>query len=177
MDEGKELEEIKTQIRHLAEKAQALEHQIKSKAKKPLLRKPVPGSGKVYATLITSANGVLETIPYHANISDPEYYEGFVLFQSEALADNYARAFTTFLKLRHQPGTVPPSQDHLQWSISVEEDFQFIADKGWWNLESKLLSIFPCFETQEDAINAINAIGQDALAHMVKTFGHYEEGA
>ena len=177
MDEMKELEDLKTQIKLLEQKSKYLEERLNRKSKKGLLSKPEPGSGQPYATCVANSNGVLKPDTWRANIEDPKYYEGFAIFQSEEQAQAYAQALNTFLALRHQPGTVPPSQDHLQWSISVEEDFKFIADKGWWNLESKLLSIFPCFEYQKDATAAIEAIGQDALAHMVKTFGHFQEDA
>lgn len=95
-------------------------------------------------------------------------------FQSRELAENYAKAFNTFLKLRHQAGTVPSTlspQYIIEWNFSEEGELIVVSS----DLFYKFNTWSPCFEDKEAAEKAIEVITKDRIIHMVKTFSHYAE--
>lgn len=136
-----------------------------------LLTKPVPGGCARYWTL--SDGGFIELVARvkTAVSGNPNYYTHGNIFQSEELAQAYADAIDTMLMLRHQPGTCPPSAKKNQWMIwPSDEKCNSLEFFTFYYLASKCSMISPCFNSKDDALQAIEVVGKTRILNMFKTF-------
>lgn len=137
-----------------------------------LLTKPLPGSGKGYWQIKGGTYGELVAYRLVAHTADCRWYEHGSIFQTETLAREYSRAINIMLLLRHQPGSVP-STDDAQCQIEVKRD----GSTGEFILEypvridkaTKMNKFSPCFVTEQAARDAVQAVGEERLLHMFKT--------
>lgn len=94
---------------------------------------------------------------------------------SRVCAESYATALNTFMKLRHQPGTVAARHDVLQWIIEVDYpslNRPELRIASYISLSNKTTRLSPCFNTKEAALNAAIAITRERIIDMFKTFHH-----
>ena len=170
------LKELEAAAASIQSEAQALRKIIE--APQALLTKPVPGSEQEYWIVDSRYSRGFGVVWNVANSKQPEYYSHGNLFQREELANDYAQAFDTLLLLRHQPGTVPAHDTGNQviiepdWPRSEHKQDLYIKARELNGLTYKMARVSPCFKTLEDAKNAIEVVGAEALMHMFKTLHH-----
>lgn len=187
MDKSKALERLTA----LETEAQELRKIIEAPEIKPmppsLLTKPRPGSREKYYCMSSEGSEYrkLDVYDLMATVTSPGWYEHGNLFQTRQLANDYAEAFDTFLLLRHQPGTVPPT-GYSQFALELFKNYDYDRDErqergevfikiiSRANMSSKLNKFSPMFGTLEDARGAIETIGEERLIHMFKTFHHID---
>lgn len=109
--------------------------------------------------------------------------EWYALFEDEAQAGAYGKAFAILAELRRQPGTITPvdrsfGDDGTNWVIipKLSDDNRVSSvDLDYWNSKVNAMScISPVFKSRELAEAAIARIGPATLAQMFKTFHHDE---
>lgn len=86
-------------------------------------------------------------------------------FQDSDTAQAYAEAFNTMLGLRHCKGSVKAAGRVYQYTI---DSYATVIDYTTITNKSQLIS--PCYATEQDAINAIETVGKDAIIKMFNTF-------
>lgn len=106
-------------------------------------------------------------------------------FDDPGVAANYARALSTMLRLRHQPGTVPATGMPTERSVSgnnchfIEphwsstDDEWVITIRKCSGVGTMLARISPPFIDAAVASKAIDTIGEADLLHMFFTFHHF----
>jgi hypothetical protein len=161
---------LQQQMKEMQEQLKKLQEVIEAPEEKTsLLQVPEAGSGDKYGIIGNIIMDELAGITRYAHSKrDREYTHGNV-FQTQELAEEYAKAIDTMLLLRHQKGSVPV-KDTEQYTI--EEDDDSLVVESWTCVFNKTRVISPCFETEEDALNAIQNVGEDNIKHMFATFHH-----
>lgn len=140
---------------------------------KSLLTKPEPGSGKTYFAVTGNGISPLHTYAYTAIATSPSAYQQGSIFQTQTLAEAYAQAIETMLLLRHQPGTVPANSGTYVLRVVTHYGQPILIKPDTWNSTGFVASfISPCFDTEADAIAAINTVGEERILRMFKTFHH-----
>lgn len=128
----------------------------------------IPKVGDKYYQLAAGARGGYWVVS--SGIISNEGY-GANCFESEELAQNYADAFTTMMLLRRQPGTVSPSLDDYRYRIEFLGNDDLCVDY-YDTMYHQASSISPLFDSQENARNAINVVGETRIRRMFETFHH-----
>lgn len=105
--------------------------------------------------------------------SDSFYYGSSSIhpmhFSDQVQCQRYADALTTFILLRKQPGSCKAIDYVMQYVIKVDEDYDlYVGD--WRSSPCKISEISPCFETEEQAEQAIRQIGKERILEMFKNF-------
>lgn len=95
-------------------------------------------------------------------------------FQSQELADNYAKAFNTFLALRHCEGSEPVKSETQQWSIVIDYTMTYLTVPCSTSTHYKVVELSPMFSSAKHAQAAINTVGEKNIIRMFKTFHHVE---
>lgn len=180
MDKSKALERLSA----LESEAQELRKIIEAPEPPPsLLTKPEPGIIQEYYCITSDleARRGSQMYGFEASTESVCFYTHGNLFQNVELASNYAKAFDTFLLLRHQPGTEPAS-NYAQYQLELDRarvssdtiDYKefFVDAIARSILTTKANKFSPCFATLKDAERAKETIGQERLMHMFKTFHH-----
>lgn len=108
------------------------------------------------------------------NVAFGEYECNGNIFPTQALADAYAKAFNTFLLLRHQPGTEPASDEYDQYFIRLRSGGDGAQIDPIGCKDYKMTEMSPCFSTRAMAQAALTAVGEDNILHMFRTFHHCE---
>ena len=139
-----------------------------------LLTKPVAGSGESYCSITTFGEEFRVAFSFACAMEGKRYACGN-FFQTKELAENYAKAFNTFLQLRHCEGTVPSLTDKNQYFIEMDYGDALFVDSTASSL--KFGYVCPAFKTAELAKKAIDTVGSTNLIHMFKTFQgvHHDE--
>lgn len=127
------------------------------------------------------------------NANDPSYTRSFAArfddntlrFKEAATAHRYGVAVNTLIKLRHQNGTVAPdgrsTERSVAGNLTNHLDPYYSTTDGRWRIKiskysgcaTKLGRISPCFETETDAVRALQNIGEDTLLEMFFTLHHF----
>lgn len=124
------------------------------------------GSGG-FGALVTQGNNM-------GDVTTGEYGGRGNIFPTRALANAYAKAFNTFLLLRHQPGTEPASDEYDQYFIRLRSGGDGAQVDPIGCKDYKMTEMSPCFSTHAMAQAAITAVGEDNILHMFRTFHHCE---
>lgn len=160
------------ELNALLDRVEALNQVINAPDVLPsLLTKPVPGSGDSYYCI----SSYQEEFTVDQRMAHSEYaprYAGNDMFQNRPLADDYAKAFSTFLALRHQPGTVPAALGTYSYIIRPVQGTGVSVDtmNGTYILEG----LSPAFKDRASACAAVDKLGADNILHMMKTFHHMQ---
>lgn len=152
---------IEQQIDNLQEQIDALKQQLAEQTKHEKKQDSLLQEG-VYYLAEDGGSGFEGNGPCDVSQKVPNS------FQSGHISQAYAKAFETFLLLRHQPGTVK-AEDGIQWLIRAREEGGVYSDNFWCD-SYKVDYISPCFKTKEHAEAAIQTIGEEQLMQMFNTF-------
>ena len=157
--------DLQKNISEAQKQAEELQKQI-NEPEKPnaLLERVEAGVGNSYYT-VTGYNSVAYN---QSNTDKEETYKGNS-FTTQEQAENYRKAFETFLELRRCTGTVKVKNNVEQYTIGLEYDLS-ICTRSYRGLDSKGECLSPCFSTGTAALNAIETVGEENILHMFKTF-------
>lgn len=112
--------------------------------------------------------------PAHDNILDPDWLKGGVMSAHQFVpcpSFEYRKAVYTLIELRTMDGTTKPEDVVTQYVVCVgyHNHMLVIEVDTWFSEDNKLNQISPCFRTEDQALAAIQKIGEDRLMHMFKT--------
>jgi len=125
-----------------------------------------------YSISWSASTGLFHTFNVDKCMRNPP--KASTTFQSQELTDNYAKAFNTFLALRHCEGSEPAVDKKEQWCIRVD-CFSLKPDVCVYGMEyAKITELSPMFSSEEYARAAIDCVGEKNIIHMFKTFHHVE---
>jgi len=146
-------------------KADELQKQIEEQNKKSLLERVEAGSGETYWGI-----DEFNTVVYRgANLANTYDYKG-AAFTTKEQAENYCKAFETFLELRRCEGSEPAMNNKKQYMLGLHTSSILLVVEGYYGLENKLDKLSPCFVSREKAEAAFDKIGKENILHMFKTF-------
>lgn len=155
--------EIQKNIQLHENALKSLQEQLETVSNESLVKPVVAGSGDKYCG-VTDYNG---TLTMTAQQASEKIYKGLV-FNSKESAEAYQKAIETFMELRRCAGSVTPCEGY-QYILRLNQylDVHVACVDSYF---IKYSDISPCFNTREDASNAVEKLGAEDIKHMFKTF-------
>lgn len=158
MNKQDEIQSIKDQIEILMQKVADLE-------KEPKVKQLIQDAEVNDVGYCISDYGIEYSCSQHHYDEDDDYLTSFA---DEDQCERYAEALTTFILLRKQPGTEPVCES-MQFVISNNYDLSLCIDV-YNSKHIKTTRLSPCFDSEENAKEAIEKVGKDRILRMFKYF-------
>lgn len=108
-------------------------------------------------------------------VADSNYFnyheqESFYLVDSIKWKD----ALYTFMRLKGHPLARKIKKSHTQWFLSFDPRYTGLSIMYYQSLQNKIDSLSSFFDSEKDALCAIEDIGQENIINMFKVFGGVE---